>query len=410
MKKFVNPRFIKTIDLNLLRRLFERQPVDKRGLDIALFDCTDGDVRKDLLEFFSGPKGNFPKGLVADLHRIAELGTEGGMRLLLEQAERYDITIAPPRDSGGHPLPLDPKYVALLTFLDYRDVFDAACDLTMLEARASLLELAGLGEGVEPRLDELAKAAFERLTKEMLARELQGDYCRVGWYEDDDEINIVVTYGATITVLEVIEAQKETLASFQPIGHAVLSYSPMTGRVKVGGIAKANKAELAGIFATTMLGRSDFFAGADSRNLYTLKHVERIGLGFAFDHAFDRGILRVQIVEVQADGIATDSRTGEEKAQWSLLARDGKGNALARLAEISHKLVFGPDKFRLGHMTIRIHFATEGAKADKVTVKIKPPDTAAFKRHIYEGRIMELLKRNGLCHERDITEAAAAAQ
>lgn len=410
LKKFVNQRFTKTVDLGLLRRLFERQPLADRGIDIGVFDGEPTDVRRNLHEFFSGPEGNFPTGLVADLHRIAELGNENGMRMLLEQAPRYEVQINQPADHDGQPLRLDPKHIALLMFLDHRDAFDAASDLLALEAKATLTEFAGAEEGVEPRLEEDAKEMFRRAAGEMFARDLQGDYCRVGWYDDDDEINIVVTYGAPITTTPVIDGGEERVISFQAAGHAVLAYAPATGRLKVGGILRARRADLAAIFAATMLGRPDFFAGADSRNLYTLAVVERVGLGFVVDHAFDTGIVRVQIVEVQADRIATDPRSGDTKVVWSLIARDSRGNALARLAEMARGLVFGPENFRLGHMVLRVHFNSGRPQPTKVTIKIKPPDTAAFKRLMFEGRIMELLRRNGFCHDRDAGEAAAAAE
>ena len=347
---------------------------------------------------------------LADLHRIAELGNENGMRMLLEQAPRYGVVIDQPVDATGQPIRLDPKHIALLMFLDHREAFDAASDLLALEAQATLTEFAGAEEGIVPRLEDQTKEMFKRAAGEMFARELQSDYCRVGWYEDDDEVNIVVTYGAPVTITPVIDGGEERVISFQAAGHAVLAYAPTTGRLKIGGIVKARRAELAAIFAATMLDRPDFFAGADSRNLYTLAAVERTGLGFTVDHAFDPGIVRVQIVEVQADRIATDLRTDDVKVVWSLIARDSRGNALARLAEMTRGLVFGRDNFRLGHMILRVHFASGRPQPTKVTIKIKPPDAAAFKRLMFEGRIMDLLRRNGFCHDRDAAEAAAAAE
>ena len=38
LKKFVNPRFLKTVDLALLRRLFERHHTQLQGLEFDLLD------------------------------------------------------------------------------------------------------------------------------------------------------------------------------------------------------------------------------------------------------------------------------------------------------------------------------------------------------------------------------------
>ena len=94
----------------------------------------------------------------------------------------------------------------------------------------------------------------------------------------------------------------------------MLAYVPTTGRIKVGGLNKARRAEMVEIFARTMLDDPDFFASEDSQNLYTLAPVEAAGLGFVVDRAFDPSILGVQIVEVQIDRIATDLETGMSRS------------------------------------------------------------------------------------------------
>ena len=90
-------------------------------------------------------------------------------------------------------------------------------------------------------------------------------------------------------------------------------------------------------------------------------------------------------------------------------ARDGRDNALARLGELMHGARFGAD-WRLNHIVVRVHFATGSARPKKVTVKLKPPAHAMFKRQQFEGRIMMLLKRNGLLCERDAGQAVIAAE
>lgn len=42
--------------------------------------------------------------------------------------------------------------------------------------------------------------------------------------------------------------------------------------------------------------------------------------------------------------------------------------------------------------TFRLH-----GKPRRIMVKIKPPDTVSFRRDIFEAKIMEHLRRNGLC-------------
>ena len=410
LKKFVNPKFTRTIDLALMRRLLDRHAEKLINFDMAAFDGQPAETRDAVQVFFAGPEEAYPEGLVADLHRIAELGNTNGLRLLQEQAIRHRVVIGPERDENGNELRQDPKHVALRIFLDNPRLFNAASDILALTARTSLAEFAGLEEGVDVQLDEATKKAFEDKATRMFEADLRGQYCRVGWYDDADEVNLVVTHGSTVTTTPVVEEDAERVISYRAIEHAVLSYSPPSGRLKIGGIPKARRVEFADIFAATMLDRQGFFAAPDAQNLYTLQPIERAGFGFSFNHAFDPGIRRVQIVEVQADRITTDPQSGAQRVWWSIVTRDSRDNALARLGEGNSGITFGGDAWRLNHLVIRVHLDAGERQPARVTVKIKPPGTAMFKRHRFEGRIMELLHRNGLCHDQQPSDAAAAAE
>jgi hypothetical protein len=409
LKKFVNPKFKRTIDLGLMRRLLERH---KGGLrfDLAVFEeGNDDEIRSAIQDFFAGPEDNYPEGLVADLHRIAELGNASGLELILQQADRLDVDLRPEPGNDDEDVRQDPKHVALRVFLDHHDVFEAASDMMALMARSSLAEFVGRDEGIEATMEDCAKAAFEEATARLFERDLRSNYCRIGWYDDADELVLVVEHGSPITTTDVVEKDQKRVISFRAAEHAVLSYTSTSGLLKIGGVAKARRAEIAEIFAGKLLGRPEFFAGADAQNLYTLDPIRRAGFGFTFNRDFDPSILRVQITEVQVDRIGADPKTGDTRVFHSYIARDGRDNALARLGEMMRSAPLGPD-WRLNHIVIRIHFATGSKQAKKVTVKLKPPAHAMFKRQQFEGRIMTLLRRNGLLNERSAPPAAVAAE
>ncbi len=409
LKKFVNPKFKRTIDLGLMRRLLQRH---KGGLrfDLAVFEeGDDEEIRSAIQDFFAGPEDNYPEGLVADLHRIAELGNASGLELILQQADRLDVDLRPEPGNDDEDARQDPKHVALRVFLDHHDVFDAASDMMALMARSSLAEFVGRDEGIEATMEDCAKAAFEEATAILFERDLRSNYCRIGWYDDADELVLVVEHGSPITTTDVVEKDQKRVISCRAAEHAVLSYTSTSGLLKIGGVAKARRAEVAEIFAGKLLGRPEFFAGADAQNLYTLDPIRRAGFGFTFNRDFDPGILHVQITEVQVDRIGADPKTGDTRVFHSYIARDGRDNALARLGEMMGSAPLGQD-WRLSHIVIRIHFATGGKQAKKVTVKVKPPAHAMFKRQQFEGRIMTLLRRNGLLNDRATAPAAVAAE
>lgn len=181
LRKFVNPRFIRTVDPELLTRLLERHRDGTRGLEGG----PPGIAFEALQAFFAGPEAGYPEGLVVDLHRVAELGTAEGLRLILDQARRLGIAIRPERDADGGERRQDPKHVALRTFLEHPTVFDAASDMLALAVRSSsLVEYAAIKPGIEADLGDEARAGFAAEVTAMLEAAFCGSYCRLGWYAD----------------------------------------------------------------------------------------------------------------------------------------------------------------------------------------------------------------------------------
>lgn len=409
LKKFVNPSFIKTIDLPTLGRLLDRHSDGIRGLDPAILEGDQATARRALQTFFAGPEEAYSEGLIADLHRVAELGTRNGLHILIQRARAQGARLVPEGEAETDALHLNPKHVALRAFLDYPEVFDAASDILALEARQSLGEFCGAEEGIEANLTEPAQAAFQAEMAKLLKADLMGSYCRLGWYGDEDEINIVMTHGTIVTTTEVIREGKEEVISYRGAEHSVVSYQAETGRLKIGGVGKALRLDVAGIFARTMLGRPDLFADADSQNLYTLEPVERQGFGFRFDCRFDPAIRYATIVEAQVEKTTPVGGASPAMGPWTVTVRD-RWNALTRLGELTRNVAFGADKYRLGHIVMRLGFDEGAPRPAPVTIKLKPPSTLMFRRHRHESRVLDLLRRNGLCRDRKPVASAAAAE
>jgi len=404
LKKFVNISFLRTVDLVLMRELLVRHEAQLRDFHVADFDRKPSEVRSVLQNFFAGPEERYPEGLTADLHRIAELADQNGLRLLLERAAALRKELIPKQEAEGHHL--NPKHVALRTFLQHPDVFEAASDFLAIETRISLTEFSGPEENVHPEINDQVRKDFERGAGQLLVRDLLSSYCRIGWYEDDDELNVVVTHGEAIVITQRVKDGVEEPLTYRPVGHTNLAYDAVEGRLKVGGIAKALRPKMAEIFAATVLKRPGFFSGDGCQDLYTLEPIERRGLGFVMDRSFDPGISRAAIVEVEARKLP-----GEEgsPSPWSVVMRD-RHNALQRLGNVAPRIGFGEYGYGLGYIIIATSIETGGKRPAKLRVKVKPPHTAAFKRHRFEGRIMELLRRNKLCCERKSGASAAAAE
>ena len=238
--------------------------------------------------FFAGPEECYPEGLIADLHRIAELGDAAGLRLILHEARRAGLSASAGARARRGERRQDPKHVALRTFLDHPAVFDAASDMLALAARSSLAEYAGLEEGIEAELGPESRDGFAAEVAGMLEADLCGSYCRLGWYADADEVNLVISHGSIVKTTPIVTHGEERVVSYRDAEQAVLSYSAATGRLKMGDVPKYRRADVAELFATRMLGRPGFFAAEGAQDLYTLAPIERTGPGFRFHHGFDQ--------------------------------------------------------------------------------------------------------------------------
>ena len=186
IKKFVNLKFLKTIDLGLMRELIERHAAGTDAFDLTALDGDAPDARSKLIEYFKGPAGNWPEGLVADLHRISELGDADGLQLILQQAQRANVglfAVTGPDDDDPLPQSHEPKHVALRVYLHHPAVFEAAADFRALQAPPALAEFAGPERGIGADLTDTKIEAFRARIAEIFRADLQGDYCRLGPYE-----------------------------------------------------------------------------------------------------------------------------------------------------------------------------------------------------------------------------------
>ncbi len=409
LKKFVNPRFIKTIDLALMKPLLARHEGKYKGFSLDLLDQDDNAARDALQDLLTGAEDSYPEGLRGDLHRIAELGDARGLEIIQAQASRQGTDLFPDMKTGDEDAPNkahDPKHIAIRVFLEHPDLFDAAADHMAMLAADRLHEYAGRERGVTVDLTEEKFEAFRTAVAELFRDAFLGDYCRVGDYVDGEEINLVVNHGSLVSTMPVVEGQQERVISVRQISHAVLRYSENTGMLRLARIRKAHQPEVAELFASIILERPGFFGGDDAQDLYTLRPVERAGPSFAFDARFDPQIERVLIIEAAAD-LMVPGKKGYPRVARTLRSRDLSGDALRHFS--GTPIAFNAS-WRLGEIVFRVLFRSEGKRQPQVTVKLRPPGVVQFRRTQHEARVMTLIERNGLMNDRDDFEVVDAAE
>ncbi|NOX41048.1 MAG: hypothetical protein GXP05_11180 [Alphaproteobacteria bacterium] len=409
LKKFVNPKFIRTVDLALIRTLLQRHDGALKGFDLATLDGDEARARERLHAYLLGATEQFPEGLIADLHQIADLGCKAGLELILTHARRLGVQILEPAepDQGDAPKAHDPKHVALRVFLFHRAVFDAAYDFQVLKTKTSLIEFAGLSEGVAAKTDISDIERFREAVSVFFEADMRGRYCRLACYEDGRDINIVIAHGAVVSSLPVIEANAERVISMRAVTHAVLRYEKDSGMLRLGGISRTRAPDMADMFAGHLLDLPGFFAGPDARHLYSLDAVEQAGPGFAMTHAHDPAIEAVLITTATAELWEWDASSGGRKRVRTRSEKSSSGNVLANLFDVPTPL---GGAWRLCEVGFEVVFKSTGKRRDSVSVTLRPPAILRFRRSSHEDRIITLLQRNGLVHDRDDLRVIAAAE
>jgi hypothetical protein len=409
LKKFVNPKFIRTVDLALIRTLLERHEGALSGFDITSLMGDADRARETLHAYLLGATVRYPEGLVADLHQIAELGCKAGLEQILTHARRLNVQLfdPPASDQDDAPTAHDPKHVALRVFLFHREVFEAAYDYQVLKTKTSLIEFAGLRDGVTARTDPAELETFRAAVAEFFEADMRGRYCRLACYEDGSDINIVIAHGAVVSTLPIIEAGAERVISMRAVAHAVVRYAKDTGMLRLGGISRSRAPNMAEMFAKHLLDRPGFFAGPDAHLLYSLDAVEQAGSGFTMSHAYDPQIEAVLITGATAELWEWDGETGRRKKILTRSAKSPMGDTLASLFDVPTPL---GGAWRLGDVTFEVVFKSTGNRRDSVSVTLMPPATLRFRRTVHEDCIITLLQRNGLVHDRDDLRVIAAAE
>ena len=385
VKRFVNKKFFYTVDLDLLKRFLKRYE-GQIGLKLTDLAGDDGDARPRLFEYFLAADEKYPSEMLDDLHRISELSCELGTSLLRQRAQAVGVQIVPPEEiEEGDGMHLDPRYLALRALLDHPTVFDQAVDRLAFHDSKSPGEFAGEEEGVPPLQTDQAKADFEQQAASFFNARYKGNYCRVRWYPDDDGVSLIVFHGKEPVTTVAIQDDEEKSLTYRELRQDTITYDQHTGRVKVTASGDEEKQHLCDVFAATMLARPSFFQQQNSRDLYTLQRIVQEGPMFQLDGEWDPQLLDARVTEIQIDS--------GEWGGWMMTVRDPQ-DALLHLLDKCPEMDLS--KAHINYVKLRFVFSA-GRRKRKKTVKIKPPSLASFDRSTLEAKVLEHLKRNGLC-------------
>lgn len=409
VRKFVNREFAKTVDLDLLKRLIAPYQ-DQIDFDWDALPEDEKQKREQIFELFRTADGRFPSELQFALFNIATLSSNAGANILIAQATEANVELVPlseidgPED-GRH---LDPRYLALVSYLDHRFIFDRALNVAAFLSHSAPLELNGAREGVDALHEiDVNREAFSKAVSEYFSKRYQGRYSRVRWFtEEDDNIRILVLHGAKSSIKNVEENGAENTKQIREITQDTIRYSSATGNIAVGAKTAPDAKQLVKLFARHLLDDETFFENEYSGNLYTLEPINRLGKDFRFHFEWDENVTDVRIREIQVDeGLhLVDGRM--RYSPWAMTVRDTR-NALYRIDQLCDDLDFAD--LRINYVKLEFWLDID-SRDSRVMVKIKPPGVASMRDHSHESLIMEHLERNGIRRNSQPDSISTAAE
>jgi hypothetical protein len=261
IKNFVDRAFSRTVDLELLHRLLEPY-LGQIGVDWDALPEDDRERRDAIFDLFAKADMRFPAKLQFALYNISTLATDAGARFIQEIAseDRIDVLAGFRPDTGSDDLRITPRFIALVTWLDHRPIFDRALSAAAFIAHSTKLERDAEREDIEPR-HRLAgvQDGFAEAARLHFASRYNGHFCEVRWFEEEDLLRVLILHGSKAETKNVDQEGVEDTAKFREIVQSTIEYDPRRGSIAVGAKSTTDGKKLVKLFGEHLLGDEDIF-------------------------------------------------------------------------------------------------------------------------------------------------------
>lgn len=408
IKNFVDRAFSRTVDLELLHRLLSPY-LGQIDFDWNGLPEDEGKRREAIFALFARADLRFPAKLQFALYNISTLSTDAGARIIQEIASEagIDVLSACRIDGAADDLRFTPRFMALVTWLDHRAIFDRALSAAAFLAHSSKLERDAEREDVELRHhDAGVKDSFAELARLHFAGRYNGHYCDVRWFEEDDLLRVLILHGSKPETKNVDQEGAEDTLKFREIVQSTIEYDRRRSAVSVGSKSATDAKKLVRLFGAHVLGDGDIFEASAKEELYTLGPLQRHGEKFRFTFDPDGDITHVALREVRIDEAQLTATGRLRRSPWFLALGDFE-NALRRLKDLAPEIEVAD--VRIVHAKIDVTIEVDGSEI-VVPVTIRPPRTVSMRDHSHERLILEMLENNDIRKRRRTDQAAAAAE
>ena len=408
IRNFVDRAFSRTVDLELLHRLLSPY-LGQIGFDWDGLPEDDGERREAIFGLFAKADLRFPAKLQFALYNITTLSTDAGARIIQEIASEagVDVLSAYRVEGVADDLRFTPRFMALVTWLDHRPIFDRSLSAAAFLAHSTKLERDAEREDVELRHhDAGVQDGFAEAARLHFASRYNGHYCDVRWFEEEDLLRVLILHGSKPETKNVDQEGAEDTLKFREIVQSTIEYDQRRSAIAVGSKSATDAKKLVKLFGAHVLGDGDIFEASAKEELYTLGPLQRQGDKFRFNFEPDGEITHVALREVRIDEAQLTATGRLRRSPWFMSLGDSE-NALRRLKEVAPEIDVGD--VRIVHAKIDVTIEVDDSEI-VVPVTIRPPRTVSMRDHSHERIILEMLEDNEIRKRRRTDKAAAAAE
>ena len=408
IRNFVDRAFSRTVDLELLHRLLAPY-LGQISFEWDGLPEDDGERREAIFGLFAKADMRFPAKLQFALYNISTLSTDAGARIIQEIASDAgaDVLSAVRTEGGYDDLRFTPRFVALVTWLDHRPVFDRALSAAAFLAYSTKLERDAERDDVELRHHDAGmKDGFAEAARLHFASRYNGHYCDVRWFDEDDFLRVLILHGSKAETKNVDQEGIEDTLKFREIVQSTIEYDQRRGSIAVGSKSPADAKKLVKLFGEHVLGDGGIFDASAKEELYTLAPLHRHGAAFRFAFDPEGEITHVALREVRIDEAQLTATGRLRRSPWYLTLGDSE-NALGRLKDVAPEIDVAD--VRIVHAKIDVNIEVDDSEI-VVPVTIRPPRTVSMRDHSHERLILEMLEDHEIRKRRRADQAAAAAE
>lgn len=407
IRNFVDRAFSRTVDLELLHRLL-RPHLGQIDFEWDELPDDEAQRREAIFNLFARADMKFPAKLQFALYNISTLSTDAGARIIQEIATEAGVDMLAPHrvDRGDDDLRFSPRFIALVTWLDHRAIFERALSAAAFLVHSSKLERDAERSDVDPRHQEAGvQDEFTEAVRSYFASRYNGRYCDVRWFEEEDLFRILILHGSKPETKNVDQEGAEDTLKYREIVQSTIEYDPRRGSVAVGSKSAADAKKLARLFGEHVLGDKDIFEASAKEQLYTLDPLQKQGETLKLHLDPDGDITHVALREVRVDEAEITATGRLRRSPWFLTLGDSQ-NALRRLKDVAPDLDIAD--MRIVHAKLDVTIEVDDTEV-VVPVTIRPPRTVSMRDHSHERLILQMLEDNDIRKCRRTGQAAAAA-